>query len=189
MSSNHECLQCGSRLVEIDHYGERLGLSRLQCLAKRGTHPRDRIRVGAARRSPPVDALRNPLGETLKVSASPERGRISFSLYKMAVNAAKHYLPTCDFEATKSCSGARACRLAPDDIIALRAIKAATAEHDEQSDLERQAVKGCALCFSTGSSGLLAAQAFAAKRVHNYSFVGRIGPVIVPRNMALDHKS
>ncbi len=53
MSSNHECLQCGSRLVEIDHYGERLGLSRLQCLAKRGTHPRDRIRVGAARRSPP----------------------------------------------------------------------------------------------------------------------------------------
>src|SRR6187200_854867 len=93
-----------SRLVEIDHYGERLGLSRLQCLAKRGTHPRDRIRVGAARGSPPVDALRNPLGETLKVSASPERGRISFSLYKMAVNAAKHYLPTCDFEATKPCS-------------------------------------------------------------------------------------
>ena len=44
MSSNHECLQCGSRR---DHYGERLGLSRLQCLAKRGTHPRDRIRVGA----------------------------------------------------------------------------------------------------------------------------------------------
>jgi len=104
MSSNHECLQCGGRLVEIDHYGERLGLSRLQCLAKRGTHPRDRIRVGAARRSPPVDALRNPLGETLKVTASPERGRISFSLYKMAVNAAKHYLPTCDFEATKPCS-------------------------------------------------------------------------------------
>ena len=115
---------CGGRLVEIDHYGERLGLSRLQCLAKRGTHPRDRIRVGAARRSPPVDALRNPLGETLKVTASPERGRISFSLYKMAVNAAKHYLPTCDFEATKSCSGARACRLAPDDIVALRAIQA-----------------------------------------------------------------
>src|SRR6187200_2226966 len=79
-----------SRLVEIDQYGERPGLSRLQCLAKRGTHPRDRIRVGAARRSPPVDALRNPLGETLKVSASPERGRISFSLCKMAVNAAKN---------------------------------------------------------------------------------------------------
>jgi len=55
MSSNHECLQCGSRLVEIDHYGERLGLSRLQCLAKRGTHPRDRIRVGACPKvAPPL---------------------------------------------------------------------------------------------------------------------------------------
>jgi hypothetical protein len=31
-----------------------------------------------------------------------ERGTISFSLCKMAVNAAKHYLPTCDFEVTKS---------------------------------------------------------------------------------------
>jgi hypothetical protein len=41
-------------------------------------------------------------GETLKVSASPARGRISFSLCKMAVNAAKQYLPACDFGATKS---------------------------------------------------------------------------------------
>src|SRR5215831_11329496 len=43
--------------------------------------------------------------------------------------------------------------------------------------------------FSIGSSGLLAAQAFAVKVVHNHSFVGRIGLVIVPTSMAVDHKS
>ena len=47
---------------------------------------------------------------------------------------------------------------------------------------------GQRLQVSIGHSGLLAAPAFAAKH-HNHSFVGRIGPVIVPARMALDHKS
>jgi hypothetical protein len=42
----------------------------------------------------------------------------------MAVNAAKHYLPTCDFETAKPAPGVRACRLAADDIVALNALKA-----------------------------------------------------------------
>jgi hypothetical protein len=46
------------------------------------------------------------------------------------------------------------------------------------------------LCSSSiGSSGLLSAPALTVKRFHNRSFAGRIGPVIVPTSMALDHKS
>jgi hypothetical protein len=42
---------------------------------------------------------------------------------------------------------------------------------------------------SIGSSGLLAAPALTVKGFRNRSFAGRIGPVIVPTSMALDHKS
>jgi hypothetical protein len=38
----------------------------------------------------------------------------------MAVNAAKQYLPTCDFEATKPCYWRVSQKLLPDDIDALR---------------------------------------------------------------------
>jgi hypothetical protein len=34
----------------------------------------------------------------------------------MAVNAAKQYLPTCDFEATKPCYWRESQKLLPDDI-------------------------------------------------------------------------
>lgn len=41
--------------------------------------------------------------------------------------------------------------------------------------------------FSTGSCCLFVARAFAVKRVHNHSFVGRIGPF--PTSMTVDCKS
>jgi len=66
---------------------------------------------------------------------------------------------------------------------------------EPQATLERGGVeftngkKPGAFSFSIGSFGLLGAPAFAVTGVHNHLFGGRIGLVIVPTSMAVDHKT